>query len=166
MLCILLLVLVTLQCPLVFRLCTGAVSGMSLFNQTALIHSPSLSDEMLCSLFCPFPQANNSTVHPTVTTAITKKTDPLQKPMLDGHVRILRGAIFPSAPSGIIAFSGAHSYWCYRQCRVSESGLKDCSHVPVICTTHQELHLLYLQLWCIVFFLFPCYVYLKKDVVA
>lgn len=74
---------------------------MPLFYRMVLIYSSSLSDEMLCSmygLFYPFPKDNNSTAHPTVTRVITKKTDPSHKPRLDGHVRILRGAIFLQLP--------------------------------------------------------------------
>lgn len=143
-------------------LCTGTDSGMSLFNHAALIYSPSLSDEMLCSLFCPFPNDNNSTVHPTVTTVITKKTDPSHKPMLDGNVRILRGAIFSlGSLRYIIAFSGAQSYWCHRQRRVSESELKDRSPVPVVCTSHQKLHLFYKQI-CYIFVFFSMLYAVKK----
>lgn len=80
---------------------TGTVPVMPLFYRMVLIYRSSLSDEMLCSmydLFYPFPQDNNSTVHPTVTRVIAKKTDPSHKPGLGGNVRILRGAIFLQPP--------------------------------------------------------------------
>lgn len=124
---------------------------MSLFDPTALKYSPSLSDEMLCSLFCPFPADNNSTVHPTAAAVITKKTDQshkIQRMVMSGFSK----APFPLGSFRCItALPGAQSYCCYRRYRVSEPGLKDRSPVPVVCASRQKhLHLLIMKLCCIV----------------
>lgn len=154
MLCIHLLVLVMLQCPLVSWMCTGAVSGMSLFNHTALIQSPSL--RMRCCVPCSAQSLK--TIAPACIPLEPRSTPRKRIHHISqwwscqdsprGH--------FPSVPSGILAFPGAHSYWCSRQCRVSEPGLTDRSPEPAVCTSHQKLHLSYLQLGRIAFW-FPCY---------
>lgn len=120
-------------------LCTRTVLVMPLFYRMVLIHSSSLSDEMLCSmyeLFYPFPKDNNSTVHPTVTRVITKKTDPSHKPRLDGNVRILRGAIFLQPPQMLhrIFWSSVIDVRGSAGLRIAPLGLSSC-------TSRQKLHL-------------------------
>lgn len=144
----------------VHTFCTGAVSGLSLFNHTAVICSPSLSDEMLCSLFCLFPKGNYSTVHYTATTVITKITDPSHKPMLDGHVRILRGAIFPRLPqiyhciiwSSKLLMLLAVQFVCRQWVSGSGLSVKDRSLVPVVCiccTWNDVAEFFYSHVMCI-----------------